>query len=175
MIIKLYNYVYIYYLKIIYSKRFKLIGNIKSKGLLNIELSKGSLLTISGNLILQKNVLIAVRKNAILNIGDNCFFNRNCSIICRDNINIENHCLFGENVKIYDNNHKIINNQVSKDLYDTKKLIIENNSWVANDCNILMGSNIKENSVIGAMSLVNKDLKDSGIYVGIPVKLIKKF
>ena len=92
MIIKLYNTIYIIFLKLFYSKRFKLNGKIKSKGFLNIELSKNSLLVISGNLTLQKDVLIAVRKDAKLYIGNNCFFNRNCSIVCREGINIQNDC-----------------------------------------------------------------------------------
>ena len=174
MLIKLYNILYINFLELFYSKRFKLNGKIKSKGFLNIELSRNSLLVISGDLTLQKDVLIAVRKNAKLNIGNNCFFNRNCSIVCREEINIQNDCLFGENIKIYDNNHKIISGIVSKDLYDTKSITIEKNSWIANDSNILMGSYIKEKSVIAAMSLVNKPLEYSGIYIGIPVKLNKK-
>lgn len=173
MFYKFYNLLYLLYLKLFYSSRIKIKGKVSTTGFLRIELSKNSQLTIGHNLVLKSNVMIAVRKNAILEIGENCFFNRNCSIVSRDSIIIHNDCMFGENVKIYDNNHKIQINHISRDEYSTEKITIEKGCWVANDTNILKGSYIPKNSVISAMSLVNKKFNKSGIYGGVPAKFIK--
>ena len=171
---KIYNYIYILFLKFIYKKQLKIYGKIKVKGLLKLELSSSSTIVILGNLVLQDNVTISVRKGASLTIGKDCFFNKNCSIVSRDNITIEDDCMFGENIKIYDHNHLIQDGIIYKDKYDTKSITIGKNCWIANDVNILKGSIIPKNTVIGAMSLVNKELKESAIYTGIPVKLQKK-
>ena len=43
---------------------------------------------------------LMIEKTGSINIGDNCFFNRNCSMTSLGEINIGNDCIFGENVKI---------------------------------------------------------------------------
>ncbi len=173
MFFKLYTFLYIYFLKFFYFKRVFITGKISANGFFTIEVARNAKLIIDGNLTIKSRVSFAVRKNATLKIGSNCFFNKNCSIVAREQIIIEDDCLFGESVKIYDNDHKYENNKVSRTAYNTKKITIEKGSWVANDTNILKGSYIKENSVIAAMSLVNKELDKTGVYAGIPVKLIK--
>ena len=40
------------------------------------------------------------------------FFNNDCSITCLNKITIGANCLFGENVKLYDHNHKFRNENV---------------------------------------------------------------
>ncbi len=173
MIVKIYNYFYVLFTKIFYFRRLKINGKIKSKSFLKFEIAKNSFLHIKGDLELQKDVLIAVRKNAYLTIGKNCFFNRGCSIVSRERIIIGDNCLFGEDVKIYDNNHKVANEEISRNEYITERVVIEDDCWIANSVNILKGSYIPSKSVIGSMSLVNKKLDKSGIYAGIPVKYIK--
>ncbi len=44
--------------------------------------------------------------NTKLKIGDDCFFNHGCSINVLLNVDIGRECIFGENVKIYDHNHR---------------------------------------------------------------------
>lgn len=144
-------------------------GKFTSCGFFKIEIAKNAKLIIEGDITLKSGTIIGVRKNSILKIGKGCFFNRNCSIVCREEIDIGNSCLFGESVKIYDNNHKVSLGKIYRDSYDTSPIVIEEGCWIANDVNILKGSFIPKNSVIGAMSLVNKKLDDSGIYAGIPV------
>lgn len=170
---KLYTYLYVYYLKIFYPKRIDIKGRIKAKRFFRIEVSKNAKLIINGNITVKENVLIAVRKGAKLQIGNEVFFNRNCSIVTKDYIEIGDDCMFGENVKIYDHDHKIENFTISKDTYTTAPINIAKNCWIANDVNILKGSIIPENTVIAAMSLVNKPLEKSGLYAGIPVKFKK--
>ena len=174
MFFKIYTYIYISYLKLIKRGRLKVKGKISSDRFFRIEIARNAELVINGNIDIKSNVLIAVRKNAKLLIGNGCFFNRNCSIVCRETILIGNDCMFGENVKIYDHDHKIENKTISKTLYNTGKITIESNCWIANDVNILKSSYIRSSSVVGAMSLVNRPLEKSGIYIGIPVSLKKE-
>ena len=166
---KLYTFFYIFYLRLVYHKQIEIRGKIKANRFFRVELSRGSSLKILGTLDVKENVLIAVRKNATLTIGRDCFFNRNCSVVVREKIEIGSDCMFGESVRIYDNNHLIENGIIYKDKYNTKSIRIGDGCWIANDVNILMGSKIPKKSVIAAMSLVNKELEKTGIYAGVPV------
>jgi len=171
---KIYTKLYILFLQIRYANRIKIRGKVKAKRFFRIELSRGSQLEINGTIDIKENVLIAARKNAVIIIGKDVFFNRNCSIVARGTIVIEDECMFGENVKIYDNDHLVKDGKIFSNQYNIKQVHIKKGSWIANDVNILKGSVIPQQSVIAAMSLVNLELNEPGIYAGIPVKLKKR-
>ena len=162
------------YLKLRYFNRIQLSGFIiLDGGFVRIDIAKRAKLIIKGHISLRKNTQILVRENALCVIGKGSFLNRNCSVICRENIEIGEDCLFGEDVKIYDNDHVMDSNKIYKKKFTTSKVLIGKNVWVGNNVNILKDSTIYSNSIIGAMSLVGSDLKGSGVFVGIPVKRIK--
>ncbi len=52
------------------------------------------------------------------------------------------------------------------------QVIIGNDVWIASDVRILAGVTIGDGAVIGACSLVTKDVEPYGIYVGVPAKRI---
>ena len=52
---------------------------------------------------------------------------------------------------------------------------IEKNVWIGELCCILQGVTIGEGSIIGAMSVVTKDIPPYTIAVGSPAKLIKRY
>ena len=99
-------------------------------------------------------------------IGNNCFFNHNCSLNSLDNIKIGNDCIFGENVKIYDHNHNFDNKNIliRKQNYSTLAVTIGNNCWVGSDVIILPGVTIGNNVVIAAGSIVTKDIEDNTVF-----------
>jgi len=168
---RIYGVIYISYLRF-FCKNINIKGRILSEGFFKIDVSKNAYLNILGNVVLRSNVLLAVRDNASLTINKNCFFNRNTSIVCRENIEIGSNSIFGENVKIYDNDHKIINGVVCRNKFSTKKIIIGDYCWIGNDVNILKGSIIRDKTIIGAMSLVKRELNKEGVYAGIPVSFL---
>lgn len=171
---KCYNFFYVTYLKIFYKQRLVLKGSIRSNGFFTIEVARGARCVIHGDITLQDGVLLAVRKQGCLEIGGQCFFNRHTSVVCRDKVVIGDGCMFGEAVKIYDHDHKILEQSISKKEYSSLPISIADGCWIANNVNVLKGSSIPATSVIGAMSLVNGKLQSSGIYAGIPVRLRKK-
>ncbi|WP_436862365.1 acyltransferase [Staphylococcus caeli] len=68
-----------------------------------------------------------------------------------------------------DNNHPIKYNPV-----DPKKIIIENDVWIAAGVRILGGNTIKTRNVIGAGAVVNKNTERNSVYVGVPIKKVKE-
>jgi acetyltransferase-like isoleucine patch superfamily enzyme len=174
MIYKFISILFTFWIRLRYFNRIKLSGIIiLDEGFAKISIDKGAKLIIKGNVSLRKNTQILIRENAICIIGKGSFFNRNCSIVCRKNIEIGEDCLFGEDVKIYDNDHLVDANKIYKKKFKTSKVLIGKNVWVGNNVNILKQSIIYSNSIIGAMSLVTSDLKEPGVFVGIPAKRIK--
>ena len=56
----------------------------------------------------------------------------------------------------------------------TGKIIIKNNTWIGAGVIILSGITIGQCCIIGAGSVVTKDIKDYSVAVGNPAKIIKK-
>ena len=108
----------------------------------------------------RKNISFMINKNAVVKIGDNCFFNNNCSINANEEIIIGNDCLFGENVKIYDHNHRFNKafECISKHGFSNAPVVIGNNCWIGSGVVILKGTNIKDNCVIGAGCVVQGEI-----------------
>lgn len=122
-------------------------------------------------LILKKNVhfrkfsTICIRNNGVLIIGENTFFNNGISINCHNCIEIGANCLFGENVKIYDHNHKFRNkNQlISTQGYSLGKICIGNNCWIGSNVIILKNVTIGDNVVIGANCVISENVLSNSI------------
>lgn len=98
-------------------------------------------------------------------IGDDVFFNSGCSINCVKRIKIGSDCIFGENVKIYDHNHKFKDRDlvVNKQGLSTEDIIIGKNCWIGSNVLILKGARIGDNCVVGAGCIINKYIQDNTI------------
>ena len=71
--------------------------------------------------------------------------------------------------------HKIIDKTSKLVLNISKDIIIGNNVWIGCNTKVLNGSLIADNCVIGADSIVTKELNDShSLYVGNPIRKIKE-
>jgi len=90
-------------------------------------------------------------------------------------ITIEKDVLLGSGVHIYTENHRYGNNIPVYELGYSKprEVKIRSGSWVGAGSIILPGVEIGENSVIGALSLVNKNIEPNSLSAGNPVKKIR--
>jgi acetyltransferase-like isoleucine patch superfamily enzyme len=109
-------------------------------------------------------------KGAQINIGDNTVINREVYLDGRVSLNI------GNNVNI---SHKTIIQTLTHDPQDSnfnclsKPVIIEDNVWIGVGATILPGVKIGEGAVIGAGSVVTRDVSAHTIVVGNPARFIK--
>ena len=86
--------------------------------------------------------------------------------------------MFGENVKIYDHNHRfnILNKTVKEQGYTKDSISIGNNCWIGSNVVILKGTKIGNNCVIGAGITLSGNIPDGTIvkqnynYVIEPIK-----
>lgn len=110
---------------------------------------------------------VYIEDSGFIKIGKNCFFNNYCSITARKEVVIGNDCIFGENVKIYDHNHKYSekNILIREQGFIAESVIIENNCWIGSNVIILKGVRIGAGSVVGAGVVVYRDIPDNSVII----------
>jgi len=92
-------------------------------------------------------------------IGAFSYINALCGVIIEDNAQIGSHCSI-YSVSTIDNS--------------SGKVALKNNCRIGSHSTILPGVSIGKNSIIGAHSLVNKDIPDNVVAFGVPAKVVRK-
>jgi len=82
-------------------------------------------------------------------------------------IELKDNCLIGFNSTILA--HEFLIKE-----YRTGKVVIGKNVLIGTNSTVLAGVEIGDNSVIGAMSLVNSDVPSNSFFAGVPARLLKK-
>ncbi len=117
--------------------------------------------------------LYTLNENSRIDIGNNCTLN-GTSLRCVSNISIGNDCVFAPDVKLIDHDHPLSIHERHSTNYISAQITIEDNVWVGYNVVILKGVKIGKNSIIGAGSVVAKDIPENCVAAGIPAKVIKK-
>jgi acetyltransferase-like isoleucine patch superfamily enzyme len=117
-------------------------------------------------------------------IGKNCKLGDNVHIVANEKVIIGDNCLMASKIFISDTSHgdysnKTINSSPDvppdeRPLYMTP-VSIGNNVWIGENVCILLGVKIGEGCIIGANSVVNRDVPDNCIVVGSPARVVKKY
>lgn len=109
-----------------------------------------------------------------ITIGDNVYINFGCIILDCSEVTIGFHTLLGPNIGLYAANHSTdATERINGGCYG-KPIHIGNNVWLGGDVKVLQGVTIGDNTIIGAGSIVTKDIPDNVIAVGNPCKVIRK-
>lgn len=163
---------------------------------------KRTKLDISGQVRIGKNVYIGddvtliVENGASLVIGDNSFIGESCYIKCFGgkveigcdvSINSKSFLNGCGGLKIGDNtrigtqsimiasNHKFDDPDILfKDAITKEGIEIGQNVWFGARVTVLDGVHISDDLVVGACSLVSKNITEAGVYVGTPAKKLQQ-
>lgn len=109
-----------------------------------------------------------------ISIGKQFYANFNMTILDSSIVRIGNGVLFGPNVLICCPTHDLNPiERVEKDAEWAKQITIEDNVWICGNVTVLQGDTIGYGSVIGANSVVNRDIPPMTVYAGTPAKFIK--
>ena len=110
-----------------------------------------------------------------LEIGENFYCNKNCTISCNDCIVIGDHALFGWNVELLDSdNHKVIH-QKKPEARNHGPIKIGNHVWVAAFSHILKNSTIPDGSIVAYHSVVTSQFEGEKLLLGgFPAKVIEE-
>lgn len=153
--------------------------NLKFFGLIHVRCSKQSTVTIgsnttfrsksTSNLIgIDRPCIISSHQNGTLKIGNNCGFSGTV-IGCFKEIIIEDNVRCGANTLITDSDWHSGDPRSGA----PRPIHIETNVWLGVNVSVLKGVHIGENSVIGAGSVVTKNIPANVIAAGNPCRIIK--
>lgn len=110
-----------------------------------------------------------------LSIGENVWIGKNISILGNGEVVLGNNIDIAPEVAFTTGSHNIssdMNRRAGEGV--SFKIVVEDGTWIGVRTTIMGNTTIGKGAVIGACSLVNKDISGDGVYVGIPVKLIKR-
>lgn len=107
-------------------------------------------------------------------IGDKVFFNFNCVVLDVAEVVIGSRSLFGPNVQIYTATHPMDHNVRASGLENAKPIRIGEDVWIGGSAVICPGVTIGDRSVIGAGSVVTKDIPADVFAAGNPCRIIRQ-
>ncbi|EKD71404.1 MAG: hypothetical protein ACD_46C00193G0005 [uncultured bacterium] len=146
------------------------ISVYKNTGI-NLEFHKNSILKIRGISKVGYGSSICIYENAELIMHNNTYLAGNLTIKCAKKINIGNNCAISWNVTLIDSDfHPWSVNDVNREISET--IIIEDHVWIGNNSIILKGVTIGEGSIVGAGSIVTKNVPKNCLVAGNPAKII---
>ena len=108
-----------------------------------------------------------------VHIGNNFYANFNLTLIDDGDIYIGNDVLIACNVVLCSGTHPIDPRTRSKKAQYNVPVHIHDNVWIGANCVVLPGVTIGKNSVIGAGSVVNKDIPSNVVAVGNPCRVLR--
>lgn len=106
-----------------------------------------------------------------IRLGKGIFINKSCMFVDLGGIELEDNVLIGPDVKILSVNHPL--DSKNRRGVILKSVKIKRNAWLGAGVTVCPGVTIGENSVIGAGSVVTKDVPSNTVYAGVPAKFIK--
>ncbi|HAO47504.1 MAG TPA: acyltransferase [Ferruginibacter sp.] len=114
---------------------------------------------------------------ARLSIGDGCYIGRYCHIYATSKIEIGQKVLMADKVYISDNLHSYENITmpvIDQPIKQTESVIIGDGAWLGENVCII-GASVGKNSVIGANSVVTRNIPDHCVAIGSPAVIIKRY
>lgn len=109
-----------------------------------------------------------------ISTGEKVFFNFNCVVLDVMPVKIGNRTLIGPNVQIYTATHPMDYRERAAGLEFAKPVTIGEDVWIGGSAVICPGVTIGDRSVIGAGSVVTKDIPPDVFAAGNPCRVIRQ-
>lgn len=151
--------------------------------------NKPNLICIGENSVLRGELLIFAHAGEI-HIGEDCYLGEGSRVWSSESVKIGNRVYISHNVNIHDTNSHSLNPQLRHQHFKeimskghpqvnnfdiiSQPVIIEDDVWIGFNSTIFKGVKIGKGAVIGACSVVTKDVPEFVVVVGNPAKVIKK-
>ena len=146
----------------------RLTGRIRLKGDGDVEFGQG--VCLAGDIV---PIEFVCHKGARISIGDHTFINYGSSISAYKQVKIGRHCLLGHHTLIVDRNeHGVEQREIAP---PPAPVIIEDHVWIGSRVIILPGRSVGHHSVIGAGSVVTKNIPANCLAVGNPARVVRRF
>lgn len=108
-----------------------------------------------------------------IHLGEKVYFNFNCVVLDVCEVRVGDRTLFAPNVQIYAATHPL-DAELRKTRELGKPITIGSDVWVGGSAVILPGVTIGDRAVIGAGSVVTKDVPAGALVVGNPARIVRQ-
>jgi acetyltransferase-like isoleucine patch superfamily enzyme len=169
--------------------KFKFFTDFKSNGIPITTISLGAKISIGHKFRMNNGLLnnkigrqqpcfFVVTKEGKLTIGDNVGISAT-AIVCWNQIEMGNNVRIGGGTVIYDTDFHSLDFEDRipfpeiRDHVITSPIFIKENVFIGAHCTVLKGVTIGKNSIIGACSVVTKDIPENEVWGGNPAKFIR--
>ena len=163
---------------------FKTVGGGKMQIDRKIKVYNGGNISVGSNLRIFKNCILATHPNdehptPSIIIGNGCEIGEGTHITCANGITIGNNFLTGRRCTITDNSHGTSTIEdvklppLSRQITSKGTVNIGNNVWLGDNVVVLPGVNIGDGAIVGASSVVSKDIPSYTVACGNPAKVLK--
>lgn len=181
-----------------YGSKLYIVNNCTFGENFKIDMGYGSHISIGDGCKGKENFNILMKKKANLDIGKRCVFYENIRISSATDIKIGEgttfgkeiyilgegnapiligeDCMFSSYIKIFsDNGHSIFDEILKKNIYMDKEkfIILGNHVWIGAGVTILNNTEIGDNCIVGAESLIKGNYQSNQMIVGNPARVIK--
>ena len=109
-----------------------------------------------------------------IEVGENFYANHNCVILDGAKVTFGDNVFIAPNCGFYTAAHPIDAQQRRDGLEYAAPITVGNDVWFGGNCAVLPGVTIGNNCVIGAGSVVNRDIPDNSVAVGNPCRVLRK-
>jgi len=108
-----------------------------------------------------------------IELGENVYFNYNCVVLDVMNVSIGDNTLIGPAVQIYTATHPLDANTRRSGLESGKPVVIGADVWIGGGAVICPGVTIGDRSIIGAGSVVTRNVSSDTVVGGNPANTIR--
>lgn len=159
----------LYYLKSFRCGQLSMIG-----ARCGIHIFPGGSIRAKGRMIIDDDVMLYAKGE--LQIGRQFCINRYSRIVAHDCITIGENVTIGQGVAIldHDHNYRMTEQRLQLDGYTSAPIHIGSHIWIGDKCTILKGVTIGDNVVVGAHTLIHKDVPSNVVIGGVPFKVLKE-
>lgn len=109
-----------------------------------------------------------------VHFGSGIYANFNLTLVDDGHIYVGNRVLFGPNVTVATASHPLYSRLRRQEMQYNKDVYIGENVWIAANVVILPGVHIGKNTVIGAGSVVTRDIPENVVAVGAPCRVLRE-
>lgn len=131
--------------------------------------------TIGDECLLAPGISFVVTETGSITLGNRVYIGRNCVLSSDAGISIGDNSMLAEFVSVIDANHSFEKNGIpirDQDLR-SQPIKIGSDVWIGRSCAILCGTTIGDGAVIGANSVVTRDIPAYAVACGAPARVIK--
>jgi maltose O-acetyltransferase len=144
----------------------RLRGRVQLSGCGEVVLGEG--VSLEGTIV---PIELVTYTSGRIEIGNRTFINYGSSIAARASVKIGSYCLLGHYTFVMDNNqHDVVRRT---ELPQSEPVIIEDHVWIGSKAVILPGVRIGSHAVIGAGSIVTKDVPPRCLAAGNPAHVLR--